>query len=263
MSASYDVYFWVDIDAETLTDVFADGLAKVDNLLTCGTTPIHEDEGLAVMYACTSQRAAFPATLVYHPAGRNLLMVGIYIIMWHVGILGEQLLELLATDNWIHEEAAGITRDLGVWELGIADVDDYLAQLGSCGRLDASTVEFATDIAILGRLAALVAGEVVDDMGDEVFVLPLVLETAVAIAILALLTSEDTQATGTNLDGLDSLYQVLDLSTIGTDILDGTSPHLTGYERQVFCTIKSMANAPGNDLVPRFTTTTTNTAIKL
>ena len=263
MSASYDVHFRVDIDAELCFDIVADGVAEVDNLLTCGTTAIDEDEGLLVVNACTAQRAAFPATLVNHPAGRNLLVVSIYIIMWHIGIGGQQLLKLLTLYHGIHEEAARIARDLGVRELGIADVDDYLTELGGCGCLDASAIQLATDIAILGRLAALVAGQAVDDMGDEVFVLPLVLETAVAVAILALLASEDAQATGTYLDGLDSLYQVLDLGTIGTDILDGTGTHLTRNERQVFSTKELMTNAPGNELVPRFTTTTANMAIRL
>ena len=253
----------MDVYAKALTDVVANGLAEVDNLLTCGATTIDEDEGLLVVDTCTAQRTAFPATLVNHPAGGNLLVVSIYIIMWHIGIGGQQLLELLTLYDGIHEKAACIARDLGVRELGIADVDDDLTQLGSCRRLDASAVQLATDIAILGRLTALVAGQLVDDMRDEVFVLPLVLETAVAVPILAFLASEDAQATRTYLHGLDRHYKVLDLGTIGTDILDGTGTHHTRNERQVFSTIKPVANTPGNDLVPRFTTTTANMAIRL
>ena len=220
----------MDINAKLCFDIVADSVAEVDNLLTCGATTIDKHQGLLVVDACTAQRTAFPATLVNHPAGGNLLVVSIYIIMWHIGIGGQQLLELLTLHDGIHEEAACIARDLGVRELGIADVDDDLTQLGSCRRLDASAVKLATDIAILGRLTALVAGQLVDDMRDEVFVLPLVLETAVAIAILALLARKDTQAASTNLDGFDRRYQVLDLGTIGTDILYGTGTHLTRNE---------------------------------
>ena len=87
MSVSYDIYFGMDIDAKALTNILADGFTEFYNLLTCSTTSIDEDESLAVMDACTSLRTALPTTLVNHPSGRNFLVVGIYIIMWHVRIL--------------------------------------------------------------------------------------------------------------------------------------------------------------------------------
>ena len=189
-------------------------------------------------------------------------MVGIYIIMWHVGILGLQLFVFATLDNGIHKEAAGITCHLGVRKLGIADVDDHLAQLGGSGHLNATAVQFATDIAIFGRLMTFISRQLIDNMRNEVFVLPLMLETAVTITILTLLAREDAQLASTYLYSLDRCYQILHLCTISTDILYGTGTYLTRNKREVFSTIESMAYAPGNDLVPRLTTTATNTAIR-
>ena len=144
-----DIYFGVDVDTKLSFDISTNGVAEVNNLLTCGATTIDEDEGLLVVNACTAQRTALPTTLVNHPAGRNLLVVGIYIIMWHLRIFSQQGFKLLTTHYGIHEEAARIARDLGVWELGVANVDDYLTQLSSGGRLNASAVQLSTDISIL------------------------------------------------------------------------------------------------------------------
>jgi hypothetical protein len=55
MSASYDIHFWVDVYAKALTDVVANGLAEVDNFLTCGATAIDEDKGLLIVYARFAQ----------------------------------------------------------------------------------------------------------------------------------------------------------------------------------------------------------------
>ena len=183
--------------------------------------------------------------------------------MWHVRILSLQLLVLATIDDGIHKEAARIARHLGIRQLGIADVDDHLAQLFGSRLTDASTLQLATDIAILRGLLALVVRQAINDMSNEVFVLPLVFEAAVAIAILTLLAREHTQATRTNLYRLDRDYQVLDLGTIGTDVLHGAGSNLARYQREVLSTIKLMTNAPGNDLVPHFTTAAANIRIIL
>ena len=48
-----NIDFRVYIDTETLADIFADGLAEVDNLLTCSSATIDEYQSLLVVYAST------------------------------------------------------------------------------------------------------------------------------------------------------------------------------------------------------------------
>ena len=100
-------------------------------------------------------------------------------------------------------------------------------------------------------------------MRDEVSVLPLMFEAAVTISILTLLVAELADTSGTHLDSFDRNNQVFHFSAISTNVLDGTRPYFTRYQRKVLSTIKLVAYTPGDDLVPSFTTTTTNAVILL
>ena len=117
----------MDVNAEPLTDVVADSLAERNDFMPSGTAKIHQHQGLLLVDAGTAHRATLPAALVNHPAGGNLLVLIIDMVVGHFGLLCQQLLELLAADDGIHEEAAGITRHLRVRQFLAADVDNRLA----------------------------------------------------------------------------------------------------------------------------------------
>ena len=232
-----------------------DGLAEPDHLVACRAATVDQHQRLLVVHASAAQRAAFPATLLNHPASGNLLVVSIYIIMWHVGIAGSQFLILPATHDGVHEEAAGIARQLWVGQLGPANVDDGLAQLTGRRLADALPLQLCTYVAIvelgLKRLAQL---EV--DLRDEVAVAPLVLEAAVAVAIAALSVLEATQLARGNLHGPHPFNQVLGLSPIGPNILHGCRPHVARNERQVLGTIETVGDGSFDHPVPLHATAT-------
>ena len=49
MSASYNVYLWVNIYAKLGIDVMTDGVAEGYNLAACGTAEVDEHKGLLGM----------------------------------------------------------------------------------------------------------------------------------------------------------------------------------------------------------------------
>jgi hypothetical protein len=63
-----------------------DGIAEGQYFLSCCPTLVDEYESLLVMNSCSAKGFAFPTTLFYHPAGRNL-----GVIVWHIRIFAEQL----------------------------------------------------------------------------------------------------------------------------------------------------------------------------
>ena len=125
-----DVDFRMNIDVEGLLDIALDGLAEGNNLKAGGASAIDKNEGLLVVNACPSHRAALPTTTVYHPACRNFLVQGINRIVRHVRITGCQRLVLLTGYDRIHEETACIALNFGVRQLGITDINNRLTHIG-------------------------------------------------------------------------------------------------------------------------------------
>ena len=90
------------------------GFAKLQDLLTCCSAPIHQHQSLLGMNPCTPQRATLPATLFYQPSGRNFNMRRIDLIERHRRIAGSQILEMPPTNDRVHEEATGVAFRLRV-----------------------------------------------------------------------------------------------------------------------------------------------------
>ena len=249
----YHVDFRIDIDAETLANVMLDGLAEGDNLGACGTAAVDEHQCLLVVNAGTTKGTAFPSTLVNHPAGRNFFVVAINRIMRHPLVLCSQLLVFIATDDGVHEEAAGIAHDLGVGQLGIADADDDVAQLLGSRCFYPPALQLGTDVAVVetGRKDRR---ELISHHRDEETVLPFMLETAVTIAIATIVNGDGAQLASSNLNGIDGMNQVFDLNSIGTDILNGRGSHVARNKRQVLSAIKAIAQTDIYDVVPYLTT---------
>ena len=184
-------------------------------------------------------------------------MVVVNVIVRHIGILREQLFELLTTDDRIHKEAAGIAHHLRIGQFGIADVNDDLSQLLGRGMVDATALQFCTDIAIV-QTRREDRRELIGDMSDEITVLPLLLEAALTIAILAITIGKTALPAGLNLNGFDADYQVFDLSTIGSDILYGTGSHIARNQRKVLAAKQVSLKAASYHVVPHHTTATTH-----
>ena len=245
-------------NAETLLDIVLNSLTKSDDISSGSPSAIDEYKCLPIMYPCRSQGASFPATLVNHPACRNLLVVFVHRIVRHSGILSSQRVVLLTRHHRIHKETAGIAQFLRVRKLGATNVDNDLTQL-LCGRLaDALTLKFATDIAIV-KTRLEHRFKLIDNHRDEETVLPVVLEAALAIAILTVLTRNQAQTPCSNLHGMNLSNQVFDLHPVSTNILYSAGSHIARYQGQVLSTIESIAQADIHDVVPSLTASTSHT----
>ena len=64
----------MNIDAKLLLHILADGFTKVHDFLARGTATIHQYQRLLIVHSGTAQALSLPATLVDHPACRNLLV---------------------------------------------------------------------------------------------------------------------------------------------------------------------------------------------
>ena len=118
----------MDVDAELIVHILADGVAKRDDFFGSGSAEVDQDQRLFVVHASPSERLAFPSALVYHPSGRYLHPT-LHFVEGHLGIVFLKRQELLATHNRVHEETARIALHLRVGQFGVADVDDGLTHL--------------------------------------------------------------------------------------------------------------------------------------
>ena len=91
-------------------------------------------------------------------------------------------------------------------------------------------------------------------MSHQKTILPVVLETAVAITILAVGIAESAQLSRRNLNGFDLNNQVFCLHTIGSDVLHSTGSDIARNQRQVLGTIESLLNSQCHYPVPLHTT---------
>ena len=175
----------MDINAKLLLHILSDGLTEIDNLLTRSTATIHQHQSLLVMHTGTSQTLALPSALIDHPSCRNLLMLPVDGLMRHARILGCQSIILRLLYDRIHEEAARIALHLRIRQLGIADFDDDITKLLRCRMFDILSRQRCTDVTIV-QVWGISLLQAIDDMGNEILVSPLMLELALAIAVLAI-----------------------------------------------------------------------------
>ena len=243
-----DVYFGVDVDAELLHDVLADLLAEGDYLCAGGSTEIDEDKSLLVVDGCTTERLAFPAALLYHPAGRNLLLVVADMVVGHRWVLGKELLELFAADNRIHEEAAAIAENLRVRELGIANGNDGVTDILGRRFSDAALLKGFAYAAVF-YMRSEDGGELVGDGGDEILVLPLILETALAVSVVAVgIHDGDLLASG-EFHGIDAMDDVLGFHAVSADVLHGRGADIAGDDGEILHAIVAKGYSGGYDII--------------
>ena len=107
----------------------ANGFAKTNDVLALGSAEVHQHQRLLIVDTGRTQLASFPATLVDHPAGRNLHPLSIHFVMRHIGILRSQLLVFGSRHNGIHEETTAITQLGRIGQFSSPDVDDGIANM--------------------------------------------------------------------------------------------------------------------------------------
>ena len=91
-------------------------------------------------------------------------------------------------------------------------------------------------------------------MSYEVLVLPFMLETATTVTILTIHRVDEQQTPGSDLYRLNALNDLTYLHTISPNILYSAGPHVTGNKREVLCTVKSMFQTIGNDIIKTLAT---------
>ena len=87
-------------------------------------------------------------------------------------------------------------------------------------------------------------------MGDQETVFPVVLKPALTIVVVALLIRKPMDESGFDLHCLYLIYNILNLRSIGTNVLHGRGTHLTGYHTEVLSPIPLVFHAQGNDIIP-------------
>ena len=180
--------------------------------------------------------------------------------MWHIWITTLQLIELLCVDNRIYKETSCVTLNMIVWQFGIANVDNALAQLDRRRILDTPLVQFGTNIAVVYMWIVL-RTEVIGHVCDEVSIAPLTLEPTVAIGIATLLTTERHRTTRADIYCLDCLNKLIHLHPIRSDVLYGRGANIARNDREVFCAIQTMFNTISHDVVPHLSAAATQSAI--
>ena len=93
-------------------------------------------------------------------------------------------------------------------------------------------------------------------MGNEILVSPLMLELALAIAVLAILVIENHHLAGSNLYCLHLIYNILCLYSVGTDILDSTRSYFARNNAQILGTIEVMLNRIDHHIIKNLAATT-------
>ena len=121
-----DIHLRLDFNAKTIVDIHPDLFTKMHNLVTRSTTLVNQNQSLTVVHTGASECLSFPTTLVNHPSGRNLLVFLVDGVMRHVGIQSSEPFIFLTGHHGIHEETTCISFELGIRQLGIADIDNNL-----------------------------------------------------------------------------------------------------------------------------------------
>ena len=171
-------------------------------------------------------------------------------------ILRSQLLILCLLHDRIHEEAARIALHLRVWQLGVANLDDDVTKLLGCRILDMLGSQGCTDIAVI-QIRHKAPGKSIDDMGNQILILPLVLEPALAIAVVAILVIEHHYPARSNLHGFHLIYNILRFHAIGSDVLHGTRSHFARDNAQVLGTMIAMLHGVSHHIVEHLATAAT------
>src|SRR3712207_5557742 len=90
MSVSYDIHLRINVNTKAFKNIFPHLVTQGKYLHSRSSTTIHQYQRLLIVHTGTPQRLSFPATPVYHPAGRNLLMLLINGVMGQIGIRSEE-----------------------------------------------------------------------------------------------------------------------------------------------------------------------------
>ena len=180
--------------------------------------------------------------------------------MGHSGIIGCQPFIFPAAHNGIHKETPRIAFETRIGQLGIADVDDGLAQLLGgqlfCFRTlsDTHLGQFFPDVAIV-ELGLEPERKPIGDVRDKEMVAPVLFETALPITIAAFLVGEQMQVARGYLNRFHLHNKVFGLHPVGSDVLNGRCTNVTRYQAQVLGTIPPAAHRKVNDIVPSLTAT--------
>ncbi len=228
----------MDGNAKLFHHIALYGVAERYHLLTGGPAAVYQHQSLPVVDSSPAEAATFPPTLFNHPAGRNLHFVA-NLIMGHASVLVGQRLIFFTAHHRIHEEAAGITQHLRVGQLLAADIYDDLAQLLCRRRGNVSALQFGTNVAVIEAGTEHPTQPEVD-LRDEIAVMPLCLEAALPVTIAADSVGKLPLLARGYIYGPHLLYEFTDFCTVSTDVLNSSSSHVAGYQRQVFCTVESV-----------------------
>ena len=202
-----------------------------------------------MMNACPTQRLSLPSALFYHPTCGYFHPVGIYYIMWHAGIKGQQSLGFTSLHDGIHKKAACVTLHFGVGQFRISNINDGLSQLNGRGHGDTFLGQCGLNVAVI-KMWNKGSTEPIGDMGDEKATFPIAFKTTLAISILALGIGKVHNAPCSHLYSLHTGYQIFHLRTVCTNVLYSTSPHFARNKRQVFGSIQAIGHALSHHLVP-------------
>ena len=174
--------------------------------------------------------------------------------MRHSRIQRSQFLILCLLHDRIHEETARIALHLRIRQFGITNLDDDITELLSSRIPDFLCSQRSTDVAII-QIRHKVLAQAIDDMSNQILVLPFMLEPALSIAILAVLIIENHQLSGSNLNSFHLIYNILCLHTVGTDVLDSARSHFARDDTEVLCTMIAMFYCVCHHVIKHLTAT--------
>ena len=164
-----------------------------------------------------------------------------------------QLTELVGTYHRIDKETACISLYGSVGQLVFPNPYNYVAQLSGCRLGNAVGIQFCSNLPVV-NLREELPRQPVSNVRDEETPAPVVLETALAIAIVALRCSYDNTLARLKVDSLYTVDNIFYLHSVGTNVLNGRCADVAGYERQVFRTEKAIGNTVFHYVVPLLAT---------
>ena len=154
---------------------------------------------------------------------------------------------MLPRDDRIFEEGSG-TADLGrVWEFGVADAYDGLADVGRIESAQVVTLQRCPHPAVI-QFRAILASYLEQHAGNDVAA-ALVLEAGIAIAVCALAHLEHGLGPILRVEAYDPGDDILSLHPVGPYVLHRSGTHLAGNQRKVLRAPEAVSSHIGYEIV--------------
>ena len=231
-------------------DVFLDTLRQVEQLQAGGRAVVDQHQRLQLVHAGIAVAETLPAGAFDQPASGQFHLPVRLRVSHQIRVLRFDPRDHSGRHQRILEEAAGIAEHRRVRQFFTADAADGAADIAGRRLLDALLAQALTDRAVFQmqvRGAIKLEAHPQDQPTSR-----LLLEHTVAVAEIALLQAEIPQLAALAVQRSQAGKHVLDLDTIGADVLHRRGADGAGNQAEVFQPGKTLGQRVLHERMPRF-----------